>query len=282
MHSQYDPAKEYDSVIMNYLGRQPECFTWMGKSSWKMGENDKAVNCLLSALKQKPTMREAFETLQIMYSQGIINDSEINMAIENYEENVEQPASYYDEIFSKKQDIKMYDEIHKFICALVFPKKERVLEIGCGAGKLGKKLSKVGIRYRGFDFSKVAVSNAMESGVTNVNLGDIYDSKQYNGTYDTVVAVEVLEHVNDLKVLALIPEGKRVILTVPNYEDPAHLRVYVTPFLMRERFEHLIDITNIQEFNSGNGGKIFLIDGIKKVQITKGEKDGVHSRAVSN
>ena len=105
----------------------------------------------------------------------------------------------------------------------------KVLELGCGVGVFASKLKKdhPKIDYYGVDISKVAVDIIRKKGfkadvmkVPPVNITDKTDS--FTG-YDLVLALELLEHLDDKPRLQLIKEvsgllnpGGMAIFTVPD------------------------------------------------------------------
>ncbi len=140
----------------------------------------------------------------------------------------ERDAEYYNLIFKDGYDTTRYADMYKVVMRLLGKMDNpRILEAGCGVGSLGRIIIDAGYTYAGFDFSAEAIKKALElvpSG--NFYVGNVYDAKEYDGDYDVVVATEVLEHVDDLKMLSAIPSGKTFIGSVPTFGDAAHLRVY--------------------------------------------------------
>ena len=70
-----------------------------------------------------------------------------------------------------------------------------------------------------------------------------------------------MEHVDDYKVMKLIPSGVRVIASVPNFGDVAHLRVYPDEGFIVKRYDKYLNISQV--FFSAELG-IFVLIGIKK------------------
>lgn len=135
----------------------------------------------------------------------------------------------------KTANVGRYKQIYQEIAGLATGK---VLDIGCGTGELGRLIK----NYRGFDFSAEAIKIANNP---NCWRGNLYDKRHYRD-YDTYVMCEVLEHLEfDKEALQLIPPGKRVILTVPSFDDPAHLRIYRN----FSRYDNLIKINKTIRFN---------------------------------
>jgi len=123
-----------------------------------------------------------------------------------------------------------YDKLYKYIGAMA---SGTVLDIGCGKARLKDFVED----YHGFDLNPE----------TPIWKGDAYYKSNY-GDYDTYVSTEVLEHLDDFRVLENIPAGKRFIFSVPNFYDEGHQRVY-TEKIIRERFKDILDIHSIVRFD---------------------------------
>lgn len=170
---------------------------------------------------------------------------------------MEQKAEYYDSIYSKDYNVERYSTIYDAVISLL-DENDKVLEIGCGLGDLGAKIAEKCQWYNGFDFSQVAVEEAQKYRDTNFFVGDAYDKKNYELAYDTVVAIETFEHLDDIKVLSMIPEGTKVIFSVPTYKDKAHLRTYPSLYYIKKHYADVLKIESYREFDMQNGGKIYL------------------------
>jgi len=110
------------------------------------------------------------------------------------------------------------------IASLIHGKK--VLEVGCGTGNLIQFLSRNNLDICGSDYSSIYLDKAKEKN-PNVKFfkADLLDKpswKEYHNSFDTVIASEVIEHIEyDLEALKTIhtlvkPNGV-VILTVPAF-----------------------------------------------------------------
>ena len=168
--------------------------------------------------------------------------------------NIEKDSKYYDAIYSRGYNtgnyLPLYEATIKLIEKHGIPRK--ILEIGCGVGDLGKMLIERGHTYRGFDFSPSAVECSRKlCPEGNFTVGDAYDPASYLPVnYETVVALEVLGHLDDLRIVSTLPSGVRLIASVPDYNDTAHLRLYKNPNEdIVGRFASLLSVTEILAFS---------------------------------
>ncbi len=146
----------------------------------------------------------------------------------------------------------------------------RVLEIGCGNGRLGAFLLDQGIeQYAGLDFSPVFI-NMARSLVPGAHL--VVDDAQTSSIYtefehDVVVCTEALEHITeDLQVLSRFPSGKRCLCTVPNFPAPNHVRHFQDTGEVAERYGRFFSDFDVVAFKGPTGsgiGVYFLFDGIR-------------------
>lgn len=123
-----------------------------------------------------------------------------------------------------------------------------ILEVGCGSGTLGRMILDAGIEYRGFDFACEGIRKAKRraSGAAELFVGDATDSSVYARPYDTVVCIEVLEHIlEDLQVIANWKVGSRVICSVPNFDYLTHVRHFANEGEVLQRYSHLLRIDRI-------------------------------------
>lgn len=100
----------------------------------------------------------------------------------------------------------------------------RLLDVGCGSGYLASLIKTVhpGLSMDGADISETALARAAErfDRVWQVNL-DASPLPAGSGEYDTVLCVEVLEHLYDpgqalAEIRRCLAPGGRLVATVPN------------------------------------------------------------------
>lgn len=147
----------------------------------------------------------------------------------------EKGAEYYDRLFKDNKDMSRYEDIYKKVGQLT--KGEKVLDIGCGLAQLSKYVKD----YSGFDIASETIESL--KGV-NVWVGNALEKENYKEA-EVYVCLEVLEHITkDKQVLELIPEGFRVIFSVPSFPDTSHVRTF-TEDSVKERYKDLVEIENI-------------------------------------
>lgn len=166
----------------------------------------------------------------------------------------EKPASYYDAFFQSESGFQVpYKESFYFVHwtqVIVFLKRiscPRILEIGCGTGQLAEYLHDEGFTdYHGFDFSAKAVELAR----LRVNLdffqGNALDNNSYSASFNTVICLEVLEHIKeDISVLKRLPNCAHIIFSVPNFDAPSHVRWFTSARQVKLRYFRHVEIREI-------------------------------------
>jgi len=145
---------------------------------------------------------------------------------------------------------------------------ERVLDLGCGTGELGRALvQRQGCAVDGLDINLAAVKEAVDSyeQVYRGNL-DTFDFKKFKGPYDCIVFADVLEHcMNPWEVLrqytSLLADDGIVIASIPNVGHPA-----VIDELRRGLFRYtpsgILDITHLRFFTKISIAQLFAKAGL--------------------
>jgi SAM-dependent methyltransferase len=176
---------------------------------------------------------------------------------------VEQPANYYDAIYERA---KKYNRHYTGVRWLpMFEKastliKGSVLELGCGVGQFAHLLYDKGYKkYLGIDFSEQAIIRCKKLGLNGFDFyqDDIYTCLEYE-IFDTIVALETLEHLDDLKVLNSVPKGKRLVISLPTFNNDAHLIWFSNEYEIFERYKGIINIDYIERISDW-----FLFSGEK-------------------
>lgn len=139
----------------------------------------------------------------------------------------------YAEIY-RDSDVWLYTKSHGVHSVILEQIKDylpnkRVLDVGCGAGRLAIMCAHFARSVDAFDFSEMAISlaqkNAKCSGTENVNffVSDIESfSLRSRERYDLITLVGVLEHVNDpastiKKLNSLMKNEGILVVSCPNF-----------------------------------------------------------------
>lgn len=109
---------------------------------------------------------------------------------------------------SREEEI-MFELLKKHGRSATSAEPLRILDLGCGSGRITAELVKLGHSVRGIDFSEEAVKRAAEKGldVKQANLDE--GIPEENASYDAVWAGDVVEHVFD--PIGLLTESHRVL-----------------------------------------------------------------------
>lgn len=178
---------------------------------------------------------------------------------------------------------KLWSAIANYIHNRAF---RRVYDIGCGPGHLAMKLyEKLGQgmlmeKYIGMDFSQVAIEYARNLRLPGfvflwgdavrdewLGAGDDPESTVY-------VFCEILEHVeDDFVLLNKVPEGASVILTVPNFDDPGHVRHFKGMAEVEERYGRFFSNYALWNFPPGH----FMLTGRRSADQWKPEVKAIHA-----
>ena len=187
----------------------------------------------------------------------------------------EKPKAYYDEVYrgnySVDHMLPVYAEVLSMLRGIRSFDPVQALEIGCGTGVFGAMVINTGIiHYRGFDFSSEAIRRCPHLIRPWVARRNAYTRASYRVGHNTVVAIETMEHLDDLKVLDHIKPDTICIFTFPNYTDAAHIRVYPTARFIKKRFKGLIRWSKIVEIEMAEDSGIDC--GHKIIYVCKGVK----------
>jgi 2-polyprenyl-3-methyl-5-hydroxy-6-metoxy-1,4-benzoquinol methylase len=163
----------------------------------------------------------------------------------------EQMSQYYNEVYDKEKryqghysdspHLMMY-KIAEGLLAEVW--ESHILDLGCGTGQFAHYLWDNGyMTYLGVDFSETAIGIAHGLSPQAFEVADVRTYEPKWEDFNTVVMLEVLEHLtDDLELIKKIPEGKDVIFSVPNFDDPAHVRHFTSKEEVYARYDNLINI----------------------------------------
>lgn len=134
-----------------------------------------------------------------------------------------------------------------------FNKGQRLLEVGCGNGRLLAAIVEMGFDAIGIDVSSEAVAVCCEKGL-KAECVDVSQGVPYDEQFDICVSVEVLEHIFDPyhfldQINKSLKPGGLAILTTPNFgyylwqwrylrgespsqiQNPLHIRFFTATYL---------------------------------------------------
>lgn len=135
-------------------------------------------------------------------------------------------------------------------CLLPLDRDTSILEIGCGAGQFASMLFDNGFtNYTGFDYAAEGVALAKKNNPGRAGqffVADAFQTELMEKEYGLVICFEVLEHVqNDLTLLQRIRPGTRMLLSVPNFDDPYHVRHFLNEDEVQARYGRVMHISKI-------------------------------------
>ena len=155
---------------------------------------------------------------------------------------------YYDKMYEKGYDWEAYKPMYEKIAKFLPKNKDaRILDAGCGAGGFLKVCEEKGYtNLRGWDFSEKAVDLAQKiASSATIKCFDVNSTLPSCGTYDCIVMIELLEHIeNDKRLLINYMDSLKkngfILGSVPNSQmgpeiTESHVRVYDERSFM-ERF----------------------------------------------
>lgn len=149
---------------------------------------------------------------------------------------------------------------------LVGFKGRPLADLGCGTGRFAKLLQGQGwSNYWGVDFSEVRIKEARRYvpgfEFTCEDLLSVHTVSRFCD-FEVFVLLEVLEHIReDLQLLQSLPPGAAVIFSVPNFDDPAHVRWFSSKAHIVNRYQTILDFSDaswLQLQDASSGKSIFL------------------------
>lgn len=165
----------------------------------------------------------------------------------------EKGVEFYNEVYESEQ--RYVEDYTNLLCYPVFQialvmikdiENPKILEIGCGTGQFAKMLWDKNIHdYLGVDFSESAIRIARSLSPQKFEVADIRNY-QVSNENNTILFLEVLEHLcDDLSVIKKIPLDKTVIISLPRFDDPGHVRIFKRKEDVIDRYGQLIKFDEV-------------------------------------
>ena len=174
----------------------------------------------------------------------------------------EQDNTYYDQQWTGDKWRKNWNEISKVRtrmyeqAALMVPQQSPlVIDLGCGGGHFGQalKVTNPPETYIGYDFSEAAIFKAKQKlgqgGQFQFFQADLryMELKKSIPAGGCFVCLEVLEHLkDDMRIFSLIPEGSQVVISVPTFDEPSHVRHFTDFDKVLGRYRQFLDPKTIK------------------------------------
>jgi ubiquinone/menaquinone biosynthesis C-methylase UbiE len=164
----------------------------------------------------------------------------------------------------------LIDELKKHI-----KEDEKVLDLGCGNGRLYKIFENKNINYTGVDFSENLIKKDIEKYGNHFKTADILSLPFSEEKFDSVWAIAVLHHIPTLELRKRVlneikrvlgPNG-RVIATCWKIKSFFKKDIFI-PFHGKKRYYHVFSKREIRRLFEGGGFKI------KELKILENNKRG--------
>jgi trans-aconitate methyltransferase len=158
-------------------------------------------------------------------------------------------ATWYDAVLPGSRALEPVEKssaLPVYQAALAMLPALSVVELGCGTGRFAKLLRLTSSRpYIGLDFAPAVIAEAQR--YCPDELFVVKDLREWNhgpNLPDEVcyVLLEVLEHLNDDRdLLARLAPGQPIVFSVPNFWSESHVRRFLQPRDVFDRYGDLID-----------------------------------------
>lgn len=140
---------------------------------------------------------------------------------EYYDKNYEQ-CLYA--IYKEARDLKIPTFERRFSAIRPYIKKGNLLDVGCGVGFFLEVAARHGFKAFGIEISEIAVKEARQKNIGEIQLGPFEDARYEEDFFDTVTLFDVIEHCFDpltviVKVGKITKPHGRLVITYPDVES---------------------------------------------------------------
>lgn len=200
-----------------------------------------------------------------------MNLQEANKILEENRQTYNEVAGEFNRTRNKYDP--MIDELKGYI-----KDGERVLDLGCGSGRLYQLFTNKNIDYIGVDFAENLVKIAKEKYGDYFEVADILSLPFSDQYFDSVWSIAVLHHIPTIElrkralgeIKRVLRPGGRVIVTVWKIKSFFRKDIFI-PFHGKKRYYHVFLKREIRRLFKGAGFKIeelrFLKRNNKKANI---------------
>jgi len=129
--------------------------------------------------------------------------------------------AYYDHSYIIERDYLSANLLNSLHLFLLQNGVKKILEVGVGSGKCMKSLQKLGFLVKGIDISPAAAK------IAGVQVASATDIPYKNKSFDCIIGISIIEHLNQNDGIRFIKEAKRVLknngvifLVTPNFSSP--------------------------------------------------------------
>ena len=155
---------------------------------------------------------------------------------------------------------------------------EKILDLGCGSGRLCRIIDGKNIDYTGIDFSENLILIARENYGKKFIVGDILNLPFPEENFDSVWAIASLHHIPTKKfrkrvvaeIKRVLKPGGRIIVTCWKIKSFLRRDVFI-PFHGKKRYYHVFSKREIERLFKKSGFKVeesrYLKKGNKKNNI---------------
>lgn len=143
-----------------------------------------------------------------------------------------------------------------------FVKGEKVLDVGCGYGYYVDFLTNLGFNSYGVDFVSEFIKKAKRGKKGTFVLGSAEKLPFKDKQFDTVILFNILEHVDDKKILLEVKRvsKERIIVVVPREVDESLKQSGVI-------FRHYLDKSHLREYRPKSLEMLAKQTGLKVVDL---------------
>lgn len=152
---------------------------------------------------------------------------------------------------------------------LLLDRNTEIFEIACGVGRFANFLFDMGFTIiRDLIFAAESVKIAKKRNPAFEDkffVADAFETPEVAEKHDLVICFEMLEHINkDLEMLNRIPSGTKLLLSVPNFDHPYHVRYFLSEKEVHERYGKVVNIFEISRFMLSEQNGLYYIVGEKR------------------